>query len=146
MADGVHEPTSDLSNEVTQLLAAGPDVIIGGTTSTFCTNLMTLARQGGFTGPIMTLVHLPVGRSSSWPRPVRRRPTSYTLVVPKDPADPAFADDPAMQQYLADVAEFGAGVDPNIGNVATGYNVGLPHHRQRSPAPRRWRAGSPGPT
>ena len=38
---------------MTQLLASDPDVIIGGTTSTFCTNLMTLARQGGFTGPII---------------------------------------------------------------------------------------------
>ncbi len=53
VADVVHEPTSDLSNEVTQLLASDPDVIIGGTTSTFCTNLMTLARQGGFDGPII---------------------------------------------------------------------------------------------
>ena len=53
VADVVHEPTSDLSNEVTQLLASDPDVIIGGTTSTFCTSLMTLARQGGFTGPII---------------------------------------------------------------------------------------------
>ena len=27
----------------------------------------------------------------------------HTLVVPKDPADPAYAEDPAMQQYLEDV-------------------------------------------
>ena len=48
-----HEATSDLSNEVTQILASNPDVILAETTSTFCTNLMKLARQGGFTGPIM---------------------------------------------------------------------------------------------
>ena len=122
VADVVHEPTSDLSNEVTQLLAAGPDVIIGGTTSTFCTSLMTLARQGGFTGPIINSYTcqaieqfmVPAGEAAA---------NVHTLVVLKDPADPAFADDPAMQQYLADVAEFGAGVDPNIGNVATGYNA-----------------------
>ncbi len=122
VADVVHEPTSDLSNEVTQLLAAGPDVIIGGTTSTFCTSLMTLARQGGFTGPIINSYTcqaieqfmVPAGEAAA---------NVHTLVVLKDPADPAFADDPAMQQYLADVGEFGAGVDPNIGNVATGYNA-----------------------
>ncbi len=27
----------------------------------------------------------------------------HTLVVNKDPADPTYAEDPAMQQYLADV-------------------------------------------
>ena len=63
VANVAHEPTSDLSNEVTQLLAAGPDIIIGGTTSTFCTNLMTLARQGGFTGPDPELLHLPGHRA-----------------------------------------------------------------------------------
>ena len=122
VADVVHEPTSDLSNEVTQLLAAGPDVIIGGTTSTFCTSLMTLARQGGFTGPIINSYTcqaieqfmVPAGEAAA---------NVHTIVQIKDPADPAFAEDEDMQQYLADVAEFGAGVDPNIGNVATGYNA-----------------------
>ncbi len=93
VADVVHEPTSDLSNEVTQLLAAGPDVIIGGTTSTFCTSLMTLARQGGFTGPIINSYTcqaieqfmVPAGEAAA---------NVHTLVVLKDPADPAFADDP----------------------------------------------------
>jgi ABC-type branched-subunit amino acid transport system substrate-binding protein len=124
VADVVHEPTSDLSNEVTQLLAAGPDVIIGGTTSTFCTSLMTLARQGGFTGPILNSYTcqaieqfmVPAGEAAA---------NVFTIVQIKDPADPAFAEDEDMQQYLADVAEFGAGVDPNIGNVATGYNAGF---------------------
>jgi ABC-type branched-subunit amino acid transport system substrate-binding protein len=122
VADVVHEPTSDLSNEVTQLLAAGPDIIIGGTTSTFCTSLMTLARQGGFTGPIINSYTcqaieqfmVPAGEAAA---------NVHTLVQLKDPADPAYADDPDVQQYLADVAEFGAGVDPAIGNVATGYNA-----------------------
>jgi hypothetical protein len=83
---------------------------------------MTLARQGGFTGPILTSYTcqaieqfmVPAGEAAA---------NVHTLVVLKDPADPAFADDPDVQQYLADVAEFGAGVDPNIGNVATGYNA-----------------------
>jgi hypothetical protein len=28
-----------------------------------------------------------------------------------------------MQQYLADVAQYGPDVDPTVGNVATGYNA-----------------------
>ena len=122
VADVVHEPTSDLSNEVTQLLAAGPDVIIGGTTSTFCTNLMTLARQGGFTGPIINSYTcqaiqqfmVPAGEAAA---------NVHTLVQLKDPADPAYAEDENVQQYLADVQQYGAGVDPTIGNVSTGYNA-----------------------
>ena len=93
VADVVHEPTSDLSNEVTQLLASDPDIIIGGTTSTFCTSLMTLARQGGFTGPIINSYTcqeiqsfmVPAGEAAA---------NVHTLVVVKDPADPAYADDP----------------------------------------------------
>ncbi|HWC67926.1 MAG TPA: ABC transporter substrate-binding protein [Acidimicrobiales bacterium] len=122
VADVVHEPTSDLSNEVTQLLAAGPDVIIGGTTSTFCTSLMTLARQGGFTGPIINSYTcqaiqqfmVPAGEAAA---------NVHTLVVIKDPSDPAYADDPGVQQYLEDVETYGEGVDPTIGNVGTGYNA-----------------------
>ena len=124
VADVAHEATSDLSNEVTQLLAAGPDVIIGGTTSTFCTSLMTLARQGGFTGPIINSYTcqsiqqfmVPAGEAAA---------NVFTLVVAKDPSDPAYADDAAVKQYLADVGTYGPGIDATVGNVFTGYNAGV---------------------
>jgi ABC-type branched-subunit amino acid transport system substrate-binding protein len=123
-ADIVHEATSDLSNEVTQLLASGPDVIVGGTTATFCTNLMNLARQGGFTGPILLsytcaqdipTFMVPAGQAAA---------NAFALVVTKAPSDPAFEDDPGVQQYKADVEEFGGGADANIGNISSGYNAG----------------------
>jgi ABC-type branched-subunit amino acid transport system substrate-binding protein len=121
VADVAHEGTSDLSNEVTQLLAGGPDVIIGGTTSTFCTNLIKLARQGGFTGPILNSYTcqsiqqfmVPAGDAAA---------NVFTLVVAKDPSDPAYADDPDVKQYIADVGTYGPGVDAKVGNVFTGYN------------------------
>jgi ABC-type branched-subunit amino acid transport system substrate-binding protein len=124
VADVAHEATSDLSNEVTQLLAAGPDVIIGGTTSTFCTSLMTLARQGGFTGPIINSYTcqsiqqfmVPAGEAAA---------NVFTLVVAKDPSDPAYADDEGVKQYLADVGQYGPGIDATVGNVFTGYNAGF---------------------
>ena len=125
VADIVHEPTSDLSNEVTQLLASGPDVIIGGTTSTFCTSLMQLARQGGFEGPILNSYTcqsiqqfmVPAGEAAA---------NVHTLVVLKDPSDPAYAEDEGVVQYLADVETYGGGaVDPAVGNVATGYNAAV---------------------
>jgi len=122
VADVAHEATSDLSNEVTQLLAGGPDVIIGGTTSTFCTNLITLARQGGFTGPIINSYTcqsiqqfmVPAGEAAA---------NVYTLVVAKDPSDPSYADDEGVKQYLEDVATYGPGIDSKVGNVFTGYNA-----------------------
>ena len=40
----------------------------------------------------------------------------------KDPLNPAFADDPAMEEYLATLEEYGADdVDPENGIVAYGY-------------------------
>jgi len=117
-----HEATSDLSNEVTQILASNPDVILAETTATFCTNLMKLARQGGFTGPIMLSATCqsvqnfvaPAGEAAA---------EAYTIVTQKDPSDPAFADDPEMKQYFADVQQYGGGADPKLGNTATGYDI-----------------------
>jgi len=117
-----HEATSDLSNEVTQILASNPDVILAETTSTFCTNLMKLARQGGFTGPIMLSATCqsvqnfvaPAGEAAS---------EAYTIVTQKDPSVPAYADDPEMKQYFADVQQYGGGADPKLGNTATGYDI-----------------------
>ena len=117
-----HEPTSDLSNEVTQILASNPDVILAETTSTFCTNLMKLARQGGFTGPIILSATCqsvqnfvaPAGEAAA---------EAYTIVTQKDPSDPAFADVAEMKQYFADVQQYGGGADPKLGNTATGYDI-----------------------
>jgi branched-chain amino acid transport system substrate-binding protein len=124
VADVAPEATSDLSNEVTHLLAGGPDVFIGGTTSTFCTSLMTLARQGGFTGPIINSYScqsiqqfmVPAGEAAA---------NVFTLVVAKDPSDPAYADDAGVKQYIADVGTYGPGIDAKVGNVFTGYNAGF---------------------
>jgi ABC-type branched-subunit amino acid transport system substrate-binding protein len=124
VASVTHEGTSDLTNEVTQILAANPDVILGETTSTACTNLIKLARQGGFTGPIIISATcqgvqpfiLPAGEAAT---------EVYTIVTQKDPSDPAFADDPNMKQFQADVAQFGNGADPKNANVLTGYNNGF---------------------
>ena len=119
-----HEPTSDLSNEVTQILASNPDVILAETTSTFCTNLMKLARQGGFTGPIMLSATCQSVQNFVAPAGEAAKDV-YTIVTQKDPSDPANADDPGMKQYLADVAQYGGGADPKLGNTATGYTIGL---------------------
>ncbi|MGI9051226.1 MAG: hypothetical protein ACR2HQ_01015, partial [Ilumatobacteraceae bacterium] len=83
-----------------------------------------LARQGGFTGPILNSYTcqsiqqfmVPAGEAAA---------NVHTLVVLKDPSDPAYADDEGVVQYLADVGQYGPGVDPAVGNVATGYNAAV---------------------
>ncbi len=42
----------------------------------------------------------------------------------KDPEDPQWQNDQAMQQYKSDVKQFGGGADPNESFVAYGYAVG----------------------
>ena len=134
----LHEPTSDLTNEVTQLLASDPDVILGGTTSTFCTNLMTLARQGGFDGPIINSFTcqaiqqfmVPAGEAAA---------NVHTLVVIKDPADPAYAEDPAVSSTWRTSPRTVKAIDPNVGNVGTGWTTRLPDRGRREPRRSRWR-------
>ena len=119
-----HEATSDLTNEVTQILASNPDVILGETTATFCTNLIKLARQGGFTGPI--IISATCQGVQPFIAPAGEAATEvYTIVTQKDPSDPAYADDAEMKQFQADVAEFGEGADPQNANVLTGYDTGF---------------------
>ena len=125
VADVLHEPTSDLTNEVTQLLASDPDVILGGTTSTFCTNLMTLARQGGFTGPIINSFTcqaiqqfmIPAGEAAA---------NVHTLVVtrtrPTRPTPRIRRCSSTWRTSPPTVKD----VDPNVGNVGTGWTVGFP--------------------
>ena len=123
VASVTHEATSDLTNEVTQILAANPDVILGETTATFCTQLMKLARQGGFTGPI--IISSTCQAVSQFVAPAGEAAAEvYTIEAQKDPTNPAYADDAAMKTYMADVAQYGKGADPKVGSVATGYNIG----------------------
>jgi len=118
----IHEPTSTLNNEITSLLTAAPDVILGETTSTFCTELMKQARQGGFEGEIM-LSATCASVSQFWTPAGEAAEEGYILGAQKDPSDPQYKDDPAMKQYFADMAKYNASAKPEIGSVATGYNV-----------------------
>jgi branched-chain amino acid transport system substrate-binding protein len=118
-----HEATSDLTNEVTQILAANPDVILGETTATFCTNLMKLARQGGFSGPIILSSTCQSVQQFVAPAGDAAK-DAYTIVYTKDPSDATYANDPAVKAYLADVAKYGNGADGKIGSTATGYTIG----------------------
>ena len=65
----------------------------------------------------------------------------HTLVVHKDPADPAYAEDPAMQQYLEDVATYGEGRRPERRQRRHGVQRGVPDRRRRATAPAEMEGG-----
>jgi branched-chain amino acid transport system substrate-binding protein len=120
----LHEPTSTLTNEVTQMLAAGPDFIVGQTTAGFCGGLATLSRQGGFEGPIVVSSTCFSSQFLGTPEVGEAAVDVYGVGYLKDATDPQWEDDEAMQQYLADVAEFNPSAQAEISSVATGYNFG----------------------
>ena len=101
-----HEATSTLNNEITQLLATAPDVIVGATTATFCGELVKQARQGGFEGPI--IVSSTCFSSQFLDAAGEAAVDVYGAGYLKDPTDPQYADDEAVQDYLALIAERGA--------------------------------------
>ena len=85
------------------------------------------------------LLHLPVDPAVHGARPARRRRTSTRSSSPRTRPTRRTPRIPAVQQYLEDVATYGPGVDPNVGNVGTGYNAAFLDRRRAATAPRRWR-------
>ena len=120
----LHEGTAaNIDNEVTAILAADPDVVIGETSGAFCPRLMAGLAAGGYKG--ITIISATCASVASFFKPVDPAGDGvYVLGQQKDPSDPRFTDDEAMVQYKADVTEFGAGADANNGSVLTGYNPG----------------------
>lgn len=117
-----HEATAvNIDNEMTALAAAGPDVIIGATAGAFCTQTMTGADRTGFEGTII-MSALCLGIGSFFGPAGEAADGALQIQSFKDPADPAFADDAEVQEYIANVAEYGeSGIDPLNGFVSAGW-------------------------
>jgi len=119
----LHEGTAtNIDNEITALLSANPDFIFGGTTGAFCPKLMAGLSQGGYKGK--TIISFTCASIASYWKPADPAGDGmYILGQVKDPSDPTYANDPAVMQYKADIAKYGAGLDPNNGQYGTGYNI-----------------------
>jgi branched-chain amino acid transport system substrate-binding protein len=120
----LHEPTSTLTNEVTALIASGPDIILGETTAVFCSSLVTLARQGGFTGPIILSSTCFSNQFLGTPEVGKAAENVFGILQGKDVNDPQWKDDPGVKQYFADVAKYNPSAKPEISSTGTGYNIG----------------------
>ncbi|HEX9259764.1 MAG TPA: ABC transporter substrate-binding protein, partial [Acidimicrobiales bacterium] len=124
VASNLHEATSTLNNEVTALLAAGPDVIVGGTTAGFCGTLAKLARAGGFTGPIVVSATCFSTQFLGTPEVGAAGAKVFGMAYLKDINDQQWKNDPDVVQYFADVKKYNPEAKPEISSVATGYVFG----------------------
>ncbi len=122
----LHEGTApNIDNEVAAILAAQPDYVLGGTTSTFCPKLMAGLAKGGFKG--QTIISSTCASAASFFVPVDPAGDGVLVLTSiDDPSDPGLADDPDVKAFKADVAKHGgAGVNAANTNVAAGYTEGL---------------------
>lgn len=119
----LHEATAPaINNEVTALIAATPDYVIGETTGAFCPKLMAGLAQGGYKGK--TIISATCASVKSFFAPVDPAGNGVLIVgAQKDPSDKQYDADPAMVTYKADVAKYGGGANPADGSVLTGYNI-----------------------
>jgi branched-chain amino acid transport system substrate-binding protein len=120
----LHEATAPtIDNEVTAILAAQPDYVLGETTGAACPKLMGGLAKGGYKG--QTIISLTCASVSSFFKPVDPAGNGVLVLgAQKDPSDPQYANDEGIKQYKADVGQYGGGANPNDGSVLTGYNVG----------------------
>jgi branched-chain amino acid transport system substrate-binding protein len=112
----------NVNDQVAQILAANPDVVIGMTSFGTCNALPEGLRAGGYEGEIIVSATcaalLLLGANPEALNEVK------IIISSKDPRDPAWDDDEGMVEYKADIAEYGeAGTDPLNGNISGGYNA-----------------------
>ena len=120
----LHEGTApNIDNEVSAILAAQPDYVLGGTTGAFCPKLMGGLAKGGFKG--QTIISSTCASAASFFKPIDPAGDGVLVLTSvKDPSDPARASDPDVVAYRADVAKYGPGVNANDVTVAAGWTEG----------------------
>jgi branched-chain amino acid transport system substrate-binding protein len=112
----VTDPTID--SQIVSLKSANPDVLISGTTAKFAAQSMRKIFELGW----KPMHFIPSGAASITatiiPVGVEKTQGVITSVYLKDVADPAWADDPAIKEFLAFMAKY----FPE-GNPKDGYNL-----------------------
>jgi branched-chain amino acid transport system substrate-binding protein len=115
---------TSIDAQVTAIASADPDAVVGETLPNFCPMLFEGLARAGYDG--LVVVNSSCNGAAQWISPVD--PAGDGVVTPmfrKDPADPRYADDPAMVQYFEDMEAIGAAGDAAIGNALDGYNFGV---------------------
>jgi ABC-type branched-subunit amino acid transport system substrate-binding protein len=125
VAEQLHEGTApNIDNEVAALLAANPDYVLGGTTSTFCSKLMAGLAKGSYKGK--TIISSTCASAAAFFKPIDPAGDGVQVLTSVDDvSDPALADDPDVKAFKADLAKYAPSANANDTNVAAGWIQGL---------------------
>jgi branched-chain amino acid transport system substrate-binding protein len=105
-------------------VAGSPDAIVLEALPNYVPGFLTGLARAGYKGLIV--LNSSANAARQWVTP--SDPAGEGAVVPlfsKDPSDPRWTDDPAMQEYQADMAAAGQEKMAPLGNALDGYNWGL---------------------
>lgn len=123
VATEVHDANAQqsLNNNVSAILAAKPDFVIGGTTGAFCSKLMAgLAADTSYKG--QTIISSTCVSTASFFKPIDPAGDGVLVLTSvKDPADPGVANDEDVKEFKADVAKYGTPANANDTTVAAGW-------------------------
>lgn len=109
--------------QVNATLAKDPDAVLVGTSTGSCPPIMTGLRRAGFEGSIIVnstcsaIVSnfIPAGEAANGVE---------VLTFTDDPANPAVADDPELQEYRKVIEEFAPDANADSSYTASGYQIG----------------------
>lgn len=119
-----YEPSAtDLSGQVNQLKAAGVDTIIAGMAGPVAGSAIKYIEQIGWEPTIFNYSNA-ASKVSFADLAGPGAEGVYTVQWLKDPADPQWADEPAMREYREAVEQYGDGADPDDLSVLNGYAFG----------------------
>lgn len=115
---------TNLDAQVSAAVAGSPDAIVLEALPNYAPGFLTGLARAGYQG--LVVLNSSANAARQWVTP--SDPAGEGAVVPlfsKDPADPRWADDPAMKEYLADMAAADQQKMAPLGNALDGYNWGL---------------------
>jgi branched-chain amino acid transport system substrate-binding protein len=111
---------NEVASQITSLAATKADTFFNGATLLACPNALQEAVKNNWkpltwvSGTCISKTLMGIAGTAA--------DNVYASTNVKDPMNPAFADDPAMKEYLQVLKDFGASdVDPENGIVAYGY-------------------------
>ena len=125
VAEAVYETTQPtIDSQLATLKASGANVFFGVAIGKFGSQMIRRSAEMGFK-PDLFMVPTSVTSIATILKPagLDNATGMVSSAYQKNINDPQWADDPAMVEYKADMAEFGESLDPNNGQHLTGYNL-----------------------
>nr|WP_243752084.1 ABC transporter substrate-binding protein [Leucobacter weissii] len=120
----VYEGTdATVDSQVNQLRAAGVDTVVTLALGAIPFQMTSYMSQIGW-HPAVALNESSTGLKATIANMEGSGEGAYSAHYVKDPYDPRFADDPGLEQYREDIAQYGKGADPEDFNTLKGYGLG----------------------